>query len=276
MASSATDYRFFLGGTDLEMLTIKTLLEQNVPDKIMVRRLSWGAAASSYEVEIDEAFAHGQVPVLIELLDDVGAVARGAILIDHHGTRSGKERASALRQVFDLLGMPEAAWTRWFELVEANDVGYIPAMLAMQAGVEEVREVREADRRAQGITPAQEQAADQALQNATQSCDGRLTSVELSHSGTATVTDRLSPVLGGEGYQNLLITSPREINVFGEGKLVQALAEQYPGGWYGGALPDYGFWGHALDSLDAGSVRECVEKLLSRIPANLSSDSDRD
>ena len=58
------------------------------------------------------------------------------------------------------------------------------------------------------------------------------------------ITDRLDRELGGPGYHNLLILSPGEVNFYGEGRLVNALAAAFPAGWYGGSLPERGFWGH--------------------------------
>ena len=75
--------------------------------------------------------------------------------------------------------------------------------------------------------------------------EGRLTLVRLPHEHTATVTDRLDPALGGPGFKNLLVLCPEEVNFFGSGDLVAAIDRRFPGGWYGGALPRYGFWGRA-------------------------------
>src|SRR5207244_1932273 len=104
---------------------------------------------------------------------------------------------------------------------------------------------RTADRAAQGITPQQELQGKQAAAAARSLAGGRLTLVRLPHGGTATVTDALEPALGGPGYKNLLIVSPDELNFYGTGNLVLALDQQFPGGWYGGSLPERGFWGHA-------------------------------
>jgi len=67
----------------------------------------------------------------------------------------------------------------------------------------------------------------------------------LAHARTATVTDRLAKELGGSGYQNLLILSPKEVNFYGSGKLIAILDARFPGGWSGGSLPERGFWGHS-------------------------------
>ena len=54
---------FFLGGQDLEMVTIRDLLAQEscpYHDK----GLGWGARASDYRTEIEAVLAQGQIPVL--------------------------------------------------------------------------------------------------------------------------------------------------------------------------------------------------------------------
>jgi hypothetical protein len=68
--------------------------------------------------------------------------------------------------------------------------------------------------------------------------------------------------LGGIGFENLLIDSPDQLNFFGKGNLIYALNEGFPGGWYGGALPERGFWGHQSASLP--SVRNFLLSELAR------------
>ncbi len=234
---------FFLGGHDLEMLTIRELLDENgIP--YYDKGLSWGAKASDYREEIEETLSTGRVPVLVELVDDMDISRRKVIIIDHHGEKAGTDRPTALHQVFDLLQIPKAKWSRWFELVAANDRGYIPEMLKIGATKEEILEIRRSDRRAQGITEEQEKQGAEAVEKAEVLFDGKLTIVRLPHSKTAVVTDLLYPALSKKGYENLLIISPDEVNFFGEGSLIFELNVKFPGGWYGGSLPEYGFWGH--------------------------------
>ena len=234
---------FFLGGYDLEMVTIRDLLAQEgIPyhDK----GLSWGAKASDYRAEIETTLAQGQVPVLVELANDLRLDLAQVILVDHHGAYAGEGRPTSLHQVCTLLALPPERWTRWYELVAANDWGYIPALVAMGATQEEIVKIRAADRAAQGITVAEEAEGEKATAGAKTMAAGKLTVVELPHARTATVTDRLAPELGGPGYENLVVCSPDQVNFFGAGELVRALDEAFPGGWYGGALPERGFWGH--------------------------------
>ncbi|MBI5328191.1 MAG: hypothetical protein HZB80_07860 [Deltaproteobacteria bacterium] len=235
---------FFLGGHDLEMLTIREILEEHAPGRFFDKGLSWGAKASDYRKEIQEVLANGRVPVLVELTLDMEIDEGLTIIIDHHGERAGSDNPTSLHQIFDLLNLPQDKWTRWFDLVAANDRGYIPAMLETGATQEEIIKVRAADRAAQGITAEEEAEGEKAAANAEVFADGMLTLVCLPHTRTATVADRLEASLGGPGYKNLLIISPTQVNFFGAGKLIYVLDEAFPGGWYGGALPERGFWGH--------------------------------
>lgn len=244
LAPTAEDYTFFLGGRDLEMVTIKELLERELPAHTHDKGLGWGARASDYREEIEAQIAHGKTPVLVELHDDLGVAECSAILIDHHGRRAGSDRPTSLHQVFELLGLPAGKWTRWFDLVAANDRAYIPGLQAIGATPEEIVNVRAADRAAQGITQQQEAEAERAVADARVLAAGSLTVVQLTHGRTAAVTDRMEPALGGPGYQNLLVLSPDQVNFFGAGRIVLALDQAFPAGWYGGALPERGFWGH--------------------------------
>lgn len=262
MTPSARDrLAFFLGGSDLEMQAIRGLLEETAPDRFHDKRLGWGARASAYKKEIAQALAAGHTPVLVELEDDLGLAPEGVIVADHHGPRAGAENPTSLHQVFALLDLPSERWTRWFDLVAANDRGHIAEMLALGATAEEIARVRAADRAAQGIGPQEERAGEEAVRRAETLAKGRLTLVRLPHAHTATVTDRMNPALGGPGFQNLLVLSPDEVNFFGNGELVMALDECFPGGWYGGALPQNGFWGRA------GSGEPVMAFLLDRIGA---------
>ena len=238
-------YVFFLGGHDLEMETIADLLEE-LHATYCYKKLNWGAKASAYKDEIGHAIKANHTPVIVELLDDVGLPPESIVIVDHHGVNAGASRKSSLRQVFELLGLPEKRWDRRLMLVSANDVGYIPALVEAGASKEEITEIRAADRKAQGITSEQESQGEEAITMAETLCGGRLTVVRLPHSKTGVVSDRLQPELGGPGCINLLVISSDEVNFFGEGWLVKALIDEFPDGWYGGALPDRGFWGHGL------------------------------
>jgi hypothetical protein len=202
------------------------------------KALCWGARASDYRVEIARAVADGLRPVLVELVPDL-ALPEGAIWIDHHGERAGGP--SSLRQVFDLLRLPEARWSRRFALVAANDTGHVASMRAIGASDEEIVTIRAADRRAQGITPAEEEAGLAALAVARRAQGDGVLVVRLPHGRSATVTDPLA--LRGGGAEEVLVLMPKSIGYFGAGAAIMALDAAFPGGWRGGELPARGFWG---------------------------------
>lgn len=253
---SQADLMFFLGGRDLEMVTIKELLMNFAPDRIQDKQLAWGAKASDYWNEIKSCLASGKTAVLVELDNDLGLEEECIVIVDHHGERAGAYQPTSLHQVFALLDLPAEQWTRWYELVAANDRGYIPAMRELGATADEVGEVRRQDRAAQGVTPAEEVAAEEAIEKAESLAGGGLIVVHLPHAHTAPVTDRLEFAAGERGTQNILIISPTQVNFSGNGELIKNLVAEFPGGWYGGALPARGFWGS--ESAVADEVLKCI------------------
>ncbi len=240
-------YHFFLGGNDLEMEAVRRLLRYRKipPERIHDKRLGWGAGLSDYRDEL-ERLPEDTVPVLLELEIDLRLPDTGIVILDHHGESAGRDRPTVLEQLWRLLEMPADLWGKEefadFPLIAANDRGHIAAMRRLGASEAQIAAIRERDRRAQGITGAQEKTAEAAIGRRRVAAGGALTIVDLPHDKTATVTDRLH----GK-YENLLILSPEEINFFGEGRWIQLLDKRFPGGWHGGELPETGYWGHGID-----------------------------
>ncbi len=243
------DFSFFLGGHDLEMLVIRDLA-RTAGCPVHDKGLSWGAKASAYRDDINAELGRDRRPVLVELKIDLSLPSERITVVDHHGIRAGASQSTSLHQVFSLLNLPRSGWTRWHDLVAANDRGYVPEMLKIGATREEIEKVRAADRAAQGITPEQEEAGARAVSEARTLAGGHLTVVSLPHNRCAVVTDRMERALGGPGCENLLVICPNEVNFFGDGKHVLMLNDEFPGGWFGGALPEKGFWGHRENSAE--------------------------
>lgn len=240
---------FFLGGRDLEMQAIRALLQDHAPGRFSDGGLAWGAAASAYIDKIRESLGRGETPVLIELADDLpdGAFDRSrCLVVDHHGALAGRGRPTSLEQVFALLGLPRSAWTREHELVAANDRGHIRAMQALDppATAAEIGSIRDRDRRAQGISDADEAEAARAV--AQREAKGRLTILTTTGRSSTAAADLMEPVLGGPGYDALLVAMPETLAVFADGGTVRWLADRVPGSWFGGDLPMRGFWGARL------------------------------
>ncbi len=235
---------FFLGGQDLEMQCIAKLLAQHAPGRFAYAHLGWGAKVSSYKAALFEALDCGYAPVLVELENDLKLHADQVLMVDHHGSGAGAGAKTSLEQVFALLQLPKALWTRELALVAANDRGWIPEMQALGATLDEIAAIRRADRAAQGITELQEQQAETALASLRYlDAESRFAVVELAHNKTAAVADRLHPVFGQAQPELLLVQSPAETNFFGPGTAIGLLNLYFPGGWQGGALPQRGFWG---------------------------------
>lgn len=257
--SHTTDL-YLLGGHDLEMLTLRTLLEES-GIACVDKNLSWGAKAGAYADEIGKALAGKRTPVAVELADDLAPdISRQVVWIDHHNERAGAEKPGSLRQVFDRLGLPEESWSRHYALVAANDTGHVQGMLALGAGMEEMRAIRAADRAAQGATAEEEQQAQVAVAQREQT-PFDLDIVRLPHDRASIVADLLEPALGGNGASNLLVIGKGEWNFYGQGEVVSALYQEN-GGWCGGALPERGFWGQIRDeALENALLASLKDKL---------------
>ena len=158
---------FLLGGHDLEMMTIKGLLEDR--NMIVVDKgLSWDdARLSHYKDEIrtyggkDDVLLYG-----VELVSDV-VPPRNYVLVDHHN--GNQHLSSALEQVAEIIGYRLSGKEA---LVAANDRGYYPAMkefldsdpeYAEWSGQEKqnlMDEIRKEDWKAQGVTEEEERMAE--------------------------------------------------------------------------------------------------------------------
>lgn len=204
---------FLLGGYDLEMLTIKQMLEGKAGCIILDKHLQWdNARLSSYQDELCR-FASYDI-YGIELQEDI-PLPRNYHRIDHHNDWADKP--SSLEQVAEILGETLSPYQ---QLVAANDRGYIPAMLALGASQEEIDDIRRKDREAQGVTEEDETLAEKAIAESLYIYKG-VTVVKAFTSRFSPICDRLYP------YKRLLIYTDAEWMFYGEGKekLVRLFAE---------------------------------------------------
>ena len=247
---------YFLGGHDLEMQEIARGLREHSAS-FVDHQLHWSqATCSSYQQEIAAALRDGRRPVLIELREIPDSIRPLVDIIDHHGEDSG-HLPTSLEQVLARLGLTP---TREQQLIAANDKGYIEGMIDAGATPAEIERIRRADRAAQGITAEQEQQAAAAITTRDTTVHG-LTLVQLPHSHTATVTDRLNAHLGGPGYTNLFILCPDEVNFYGDGAVITRLKHRF-GGYEGGQLPAKGYWGlETSDAEQRKAIREFVQSI---------------
>lgn len=204
---------FLLGGHDLEMLEIKRLLLSH-GERFEDSNLDWSnARLSAYapilakEPELDY---YG-----VELQEDC-PLPKHYTRIDHHNDY--KNRPAAILQVAQLLGVEP---NRHFQLLAANDAGYIPAMHALNASEEEIAEIRRQDRAAQGVTKEDEKLAELSIYEHLTKYEG-LFIVYARTSRFSAICDRLYP------YQRLLIYTDNEWTYYGEGKseLVAMLTDE--------------------------------------------------
>lgn len=223
------DRVFFTGGYDLEMQVIISLLEQH-HEHIVDNHLTWeNADICNYQKELS-LFSDCDI-YAIELRNNCHLELPPKYhLIDHHNALSCSK--SSLEQVAEIL---DTKLSRYELLVAANDRGYIPAMIALEATCKEIDTIRYLDRKAQGVTNRDEELA--ALAITQKRCIGSVIVVYSETSHFSAITDQLYP------YERLLIRSGFEIMYYGTGTpvLSEKFKEQIDKGlaFYGGGMNGY-------------------------------------
>lgn len=235
-------YIFFLGGHDLEMLTIKKILDDK-KQKYFDNGLSWGAKASSYKQEI-ENLRPDEIPVFIELEIDI-SIPSNSIIIDHHNERAGKVAKTSIEQIADLL---EINLNQEQQLISANDRAHIQGMIEMGASEEEIMQIRRRDREAQGVTNEDERFALLSIEHFSHRVSKDLIIVYSLTNKTSPIIDRLYKY-----YRHIFIISlTGELNYSGTGQIIELLYDKFKKYkendpnviyWKGGNLPDSGFFG---------------------------------
>ena len=240
---------YFLGGYDLEMVVIRELLDRQQCD-YEDQSLTWGAKASAYLDEIKKAITDNRQPVLIELENDLPVQHQSqVVVIDHHGQQAGVNLPTALDQVIRRLGLPdsEIQSNRWWQLVSANDRGHLRALrlLTPPATDEEMRQVRQADLAAHGVTDEQVEIAKSEIDKTSKRIGHGLLIVQSATDCTSLIAEYCEPFWGGPGFENLLVFGETEVAFYGNGAVVLELANASSAGdsWFGGSLPSTGFWG---------------------------------
>ena len=224
---------FLLGGHDLEMLTIRGILD--IHGYVYAdHHLQWNnARLSSYWEEIKRFESEAEPGCIygIELENDLPRVPEFYRSIDHHNNQSSSP--SALEQVLSLLGIPT---NREYRLIAANDKAYIPGMQAFGATEEEVRRIRFADRCAQGITEKDEILAEKSIAENLKRV-GDLVVVKALVSRFSPICDRLYP------YRSLLVYTATEWTFYGERarQILNLFIDEYCKGkiFYGGGPEGY-------------------------------------
>lgn len=217
---------FLLGGADLEMTAIESLLKQYEIKYHTVDGMCWSDAGLSRYSELLEGLACSDVTVYgVELKADM-QVPSNYITIDHHGDyESGP---SSLEQVAEIIGhelTPKEC------LVAANDKGYFSEMKRYLESIDGMSknklaeelfqsqdkkndmdlmlEIRRMDRRAQGVSDEEERQADDAVCMAVRK-NSLIAVVRTETEHFSPVTDRMYP------YHRLVVYNGNELTYYGK------------------------------------------------------------
>jgi len=233
---------FFLGGHDAEMLEIRNILQRNnIP--YFDRQLKWGAKLSEYKDDLN-SLGTDQCPVFVELNLDC-PYPEYAVIIDHHGKRAGKDQLTAIEQTARRVGIE---LNRHQQLISINDKAHIRGMKAFGATESEIHTIRSLDRKAQGVTPEDEQKAQVTIEKHLRVICDDVAVIKSLCERTSCVVDRIH-----DQYRHIIVYSPdSKMHYFGPGKNVLFFRDILTGMqrrdkdiefWYGGDLPDVGFLG---------------------------------
>ena len=256
---------FFLGGQDAEMVTIHEILEANgIPsENIKDQKLTWGAKLSDYKDDLS-VLTEGQIPVLIELTQDI-ELPKDARIIDHHNENAGKDKKTSIEQVAELLGVE---LNRWQQLISANDKGYIWGMQDIGASEEEIKKIREFDKECQGITDEDEENAKISVDHFLERVSNKMVIINSLLEKTTPITDLIYKY-----YKHIFIITPsNNLNSSGSEQVIKILKNKYAllkkddnkiETWSGGYLPDHGFFG-SNSALERKEIIELMEPFVEK------------
>jgi hypothetical protein len=205
-------------------------------ETIQVTAQTWGATWAGLEAELQDRVRQWRAdnPAgVIYGIELAGPNEFGAINIDHH-LYSDDNRSNVLSSLEQVAAITGRMLTRNQQLVALNDRGYIPAMEAAQATPEEIEEIREADRRAQGLTPSDREHAERDLAAAERDSERWL--IRCPNGANAYHTD-----LSYGRAKEILAIAPRRWSYTGARKrelIAFGLSEQH---WSGGD-PESGYF----------------------------------
>ena len=241
---------FLLGGMDLEMLSIKEILQENGV-KYVDKNLSWGAKLSEYKDIINKANEYDKI-YGIELIEDI-KTPKNYIAIDHHGKKWC--RPSAIEQVAEILNI-KLNYKQL--LIAANDRGYIEAMRQMGASKSEIEDIRRQDRKAQGVTPKEEKIAKEEAKRVQQKDGIWIIQTTLKHFSP------LSDILLIEDKKPLIIYNDESLIYYGNRvlKLSEIFAKDIKDNlaYYGGNPP--GYFGFTKEWIDKNKIDKAIEQIL--------------
>lgn len=249
---------FLLGGHDLEMDTIKSILLR-MSFRVEDHNLTWADAnLSAYKDLLEEEKNNGRYIIGVELKNDIVFNESKYIDIDHHG--DSVNRGSSLEQIADRIGYSLTFDER---LVAANDEGYVPALKELlkdkdnEEQIRIIREIRRKDRKAQGISDAEERIADSEIENAYALPSG-VVFLKTSLKKFSPIADRLYELFP---YCSHVIYNDLDICTYGE--ISKAFKDYYKGfdNFYSGGVST-GFAGiSGVNNGDMGVVLKRIKKM---------------
>ncbi|MEM4260571.1 MAG: CorA family divalent cation transporter [Candidatus Woesearchaeota archaeon] len=252
-----TEVAFLLGGYDLEMIEIKSILNDYMKsDKtdfnitVYDKKLTWGAKLSDYHKELElfkDSIIYG-----IELIEDVKP-PKNYHAIDHHNEKS--VYPSSLEQIANLL---KINLTRQQLLIAANDKWYIPGMEAMCATSDEINLIRKRDREIQGVTEDDEKKAVKSINENLVVLNGVYIIKSLTNKFSA-IVDRMY-----NKTDKLLIYNNSELCYYGtyKKKIVDYFSNEIKNNlaYHGGG--DNGYFGLAAGSFTEEQIVKIKDKIL--------------
>lgn len=221
---------FLIGGYDLEMFEIISILKEG-KFKFLDEKLKWGAKLSSYKTKIESLKKEKRWIVGIELIDDLNLKNTYGryVEIDHHN-----ENEDLPPSIIQIAKIINHSLTRDQELIAANDKGFIKAMEEAGATQKEIKNIRERDRRQQGITEEDEKLAIKDIEKG-----------ELIHAGSSSeyfLVKSSSPKFSAitdylyENYSNILVYFKNKLTFYGplKGAIELYSKNSDTKGWYSG------------------------------------------
>jgi hypothetical protein len=240
------EYLFLLGGHDLEMIEIRNILE-NKSQKYIDKDLSWGAKLSDYQDSLNANT--DKTIVAIELNIDIKKTDN-FINIDHHNDNSIKK--TSIEQVAELLKIELNEDQR---IVAINDVSHIEGMRKEGISEEKILEIRQRDRKAQGVTNEDERLGKESIEDKVYK--NGVCVIKAKTSKFSTITDRLNET-------HLIIYTDTELNYYGIGRdiLIDKFSELIKENkvYYGGT--SRGFLGLSKEKFIKEEIEIYVEEIV--------------
>ena len=257
---------FLLGGADLEMDAIRSLLVAEKAEYID-HGLSWEAPSlSSYEDVLNQYSPEEYNIYGIELNNDLTFPPYNYHEIDHHGKKD--YLPSSLEQVAALLRHELTLEER---LIAANDKGHVRGMKALLENAKEaegmsetekermIQEIRIRDRKSQGVTPEEEVAAEKEIAQDKFFVKDNLVVFQTGLNHFSPIVDRLSR------YDRIVVFNKSKLVIYGLGCHIAGaqIAETFnlkSTQVYSGGGP-LGFWGVNQGALTKDEILQIAETI---------------